>query len=186
MTKISIDESTMERLLEEQEKQRKERRKQRRLSHVDESELFEPAKRKIESDYCPDSGNIIWYEEPDIHVRKPETDEPASRVTERPDLLCEWRPDGGGPSTLYIIELKKRINKRGIGQLTTYYWAARNGSKIIDGSKEYTLTGEEMIVMILAGIKYKKQYYDEVIEWITGALDVGSRAGIEVIPIEHK
>lgn len=179
-----MDDEKMENILEEQKERRKERQSQRELSHINESQLTEPAKQAIESEYCPDTGNITWYEEPDIFVRKREPDEPASKVTERPDLLCEWQPSEGGPSTLYLIELKVRLNKRAIGQLISYYWATRNGLKIVDGDKEYILSGEEVIVLLLGGMRYKKPYYDDLIDWLRESLDLGTDAGIETLPLK--
>lgn len=184
MVRIPINQNKLENLLEEQSKQKKERRKQRELSHIDESQLFEPAKRAIESDWLPEDGELIWFEEPSIFTREREDTEPASRVTERPDLICGWRPSGATISTLYIIELKKRLNKRGIGQMITYYWSARNGFKIVEGDKEYTITGNEHIVMFLGAIKYKKPYYNDLLNWLEDSLDMGSAAGIQLLPLE--
>ncbi|MDB2275763.1 hypothetical protein PM085_19085 [Halorubrum ezzemoulense] len=184
MVKLPMNEKELEHLLEEQKNRTEERRKRRELSHIDESQLVEPAKRAIESDYCPEEGTVTWYEEPDIFVRDRGADEPASRVAERPDLICEWQPANGGPSTLYLVELKKRFNKRGIGQIITYLWAARSGVKIIDGKKEYTLTGEEMLIVFLGAMEYKKPYYEDLVEWIIESLDLDQMTGIETLPLE--
>lgn len=183
MVKISIGKRKLERLLEEQERRREERQAQQEASKVSESQLFEPAKRAIEADYCPDTGSITWYHEPDIVIGT-DVSGPAARERERPDLICEWQPSGGGPSTLYVIELKRALDKRGLGQIVTYYWAMRNGEKIIAGDQEYRIEGNEMLIMFFAGLQYEKHYYDDVLAWVQQSLDMGSSGGIELLPLE--
>lgn len=185
MVKIPMDKDKLDGLLEEQERRTKERQKRRRLSHIDESQLVEPIKQELESSgFCPDDGITTWYAEPDVFVRERKRDEVPANVTERPDLICEWEAEPGAGSTLYVIELKKRFGKKGIGQILTYYWAVRNGAKIVDGDREYSITGDEPVIMIIGTMEYKSTYYDEVVNWLRESIKLEGVAGIEVIPIE--
>jgi len=185
MVKIPLDRSKLEELLEEQNRRTEERQKRRQLSHIDESQLVEPLKEKIESsEFCPDDGVTTWYEEPDVFVRDRKRDEASANVTERPDLICEWKSQPGAESTLYVVELKKRFGKKGIGQVLTYYWAVRNGTKIVDRDSEYSITGDEPLIMIIGAIEYKSSYYDEVVNWIQESVELEGIAGIKVIPIQ--
>lgn len=180
-----MDKDKLDTLLEEQERRTKQRRKRRQLSHIEESQLVDPIKEKIESSgFCPDDGVTTWYEEPDVFVRDRKRDEAPANVIERPDLICEWKSQPGAESTLYVVELKKQFGKKGIGQILTYYWAVRNGTKIVDGDREYSINGDEPLIMIIGTMEYKSSYYDEVVNWIQESIELEGIAGIEVIPIQ--
>lgn len=185
MVKIPMDKDKLDGLLEEQERRTEEKQKRCRLSHIDESQLVEPIKRELESSgFCPDDGIITWYEEPDVFVRDRERNEAPANVTERPDLICEWEAEPGAGSTLYVIELKKRFGKKGIGQILTYYWAVRNGTKIVDGNRAYSITGDEPVIMIIGTMEYKSSYYNKVVSWLQDSVELEGVAGIEVMPIQ--
>ena len=185
MAKHPIGKDQLELLLKEQKRQTKEKQGRRQLAHIDEGQLVAPAKQKIESSgFCPEGGTVTWYEEPDVLVREREGDEPPSRVVERPDLICEWKPEHGGASTLYVIELKKRFGKKGLGQIMTYYWAIRHGERIINGNKEYEMTGEEFVVMIIGGIEYKTENFDQVVDWSQKLIQMDDSAGVTTLPLQ--
>jgi hypothetical protein len=185
MTKVPMDKDRLNELLEEQKRQRKQRRKRRQLSHINESQLVEPAIEELESSgFCPNEGTTTWYKEPDVFIRERKHNEAPSKVAERPDLICEWKPKSGGESTLYVIELKKRFGKKGLGQIITYYWAVRNGTRIVDKNKEYQITGEEGIIMFIGAIEYKTTYYNQVVEWVQNSLEMDGLSGIEILPLQ--
>ena len=184
MVKSPMSKDQLEALLETQKRQTKQKQEERQLSHIDEEQLVAPAKQKIESSgFCPENGIVTWYEEPDVFVREPEQAEHPSKVVERPDLICEWKPERGTGSTLYAIELKKRFGKKGLGQIMTYYWAIRNGTRIVDGDKEYEITGEELVVMFIGGIEYKTVYFNRVIEWSKELVE-DDMAGVTNLPLQ--
>ena len=184
MVKLPMDSDRIDEFLKTQEQRRKQKRDARRLSHISEDELKDPAKQKIESKFLPDSGMAAWYEEPDVFVRERKQNEAPSRVAERPDLMAEWKPAVDEPSTLYIVELKKRLGKKALGQIITYYWAARNGTRVVDGDQEYSIVGDEPLVMVIGAIEYKTPYYDQVVEWTHNSLEFEDLVGIETIPLQ--
>lgn len=180
-----MDDDKLEGLLEEQSRRTKEKQKRRQLSHIDEEQLIEPIKEKIESSrFFPDDGVTTWYEEPDVFTRDRNRGEAPANVTERPDLICEWKSHPETESILYVVELKKRFGKKGIGQILTYYWAVRNGTKIVDGDREYSITGSEPVLMIIGALEYKSSYYDDVVSWLQQSVELENKAGIEVVLIQ--
>lgn len=184
MVQFDASDDTIDRLLDKQKKQTEERRKKRELAHISESQLIEPAKRTLESEYLPNDGITTWYEEPSLITETPKKNIPIQAGAERADLICEWKyDDTPGTSTLYVIELKKQLNKQAIGQLITYYWLTRTGNQIKDGDKVYDIEGNELIVMMIGAIEYKKVYYRDLMEWIGENLDLGNNAGIELLSL---
>jgi hypothetical protein len=85
------------------------------LSSIDEDDLSEPARRIAEEIYLQGVDDVRWFEEPNIHVRERNLIEPAAKVIEQPDLLCKAH------SAYYVIELKKKVGKKAVGQALAYY-----------------------------------------------------------------
>jgi hypothetical protein len=130
------------------------------LSSIDEDDLSEPARRIAEEIYLQGVDDVRWFEEPNIHVRERNLIEPAAKVIEQPDLLCKAH------SAYYVIELKKKVGKKAVGQALAYYWALQHGEKLTHNGTSYDLIDNPTIVSVVAGIRWHQPYYSEFFNWV--------------------
>lgn len=153
-----MDENEIDRWLDKQEQQEDEYEEW--FSSLDEYELIEPAKRILEENYLKGVDDITWFVEPNIQIRERHSNESPAKVIEQPDLLCKSH------SAYYVIELKKKVGKKAIGQSLNYYWALRHGEELKHGGSSYELLDNPTIVSMVAGIRWQQPYYREFFEWV--------------------
>jgi hypothetical protein len=153
-----MDNGEIDRWLNKQENQEDE--PDTWFSSINENDLIEPAKKILEENYLQGIDDITWYVEPNIQVRERHPTEPPTKLIEQPDLLCRSH------SAYYVIELKKKVGKKAIGQSLNYYWALRHGEEIKHGGSSYELIEDPTIVSMVAGIRWQQPYYRDFFEWI--------------------
>jgi hypothetical protein len=176
MVTIDID---PEKIRERQKKRARERRKRRRLSHIDESEMVEPAKETFEELFLDDSQTVTWYHEPSVQIQERKRNESPAAVHENPDLIAEFQTDRS--TTLFVIELKKVLGKKSIGQMMFYYWAVSEGMDIKANEKTRELSGDEFVFSTIGYLKPTQQYYGEFFDWLRDSLKLEQGA---IVPFQ--
>jgi hypothetical protein len=85
-------------------------------------------------------------------------------VWENPDLICE--ADAAGTPVFYVIELKKVLGKKSIGQALMYKWAIDNGLKIGTGENQTAIPDDAIVCSVICYLKPSQRYYSDFIQWI--------------------
>lgn len=153
-----MNDDEIDQWLNKQEQQEEEYNKW--FASINENDIVEPAKRIVEENYLQGVDDITWFVEPNIQVRERHPNEPPAKLIEQPDLLCKSH------AAYYVIELKKKVGKKAIGQSLHYYWALRHGEELRHGGSSYELLDDPTIVSMVAGIQWQQPYYREFFEWI--------------------
>ena len=174
MVKIGNHGYDIEKIRELQKEKAKERRKRRNLSHIDETEMVEPAKEELEEQFLNEYANTTWYHEPLIQIRERETEESPAKVQENPDLIA-ISEDKNRNNYIFVVELKKVLgkSKRSVHQALLYYWAAKNGVAVKAGSRNYEISGDELVYTTIGYLKAKHQYYSDFFDWLIQSLELG-------------
>lgn len=174
MVKIGNHGFDLENIRELQEQRTEERQRRRRLSHIDESELVEPAKKTLEERFLNEYDSLNWYHEPSVQVCERGENEAPANVQENPDLIAVAENTNGN-TYLFVIELKKVLgkNKRSVHQALLYYWSVKNGTEIKSGSKSRKITGDELVFTTIGCLGVTNQYYGEFFDWLIHSLDLG-------------
>lgn len=165
MGKININYEKMKR---EQEERLEQQRNERELSNIHESQIFEPAKSIVEQVIIGEDGRdlIQWHREPTILPRGH-----PNFGSEEPDLICEVNI--GGQRCLYIIELKKVMGKKSIGQAILYQWAAREADCFISNGEEIEIPDKIPLFIGIGAIRPKHEYYKDCYNTIGKQLELG-------------
>jgi len=71
-----------------------------------------------------------------------------------------------------VVELKKKVGKKAIGQSLNYYWALRHGEELKYGGSSYDLIENPIIVSMVGGIRWQQPYYREFFEWVQNNMDL--------------
>lgn len=176
-----MSQEKIRRLRERQEERRRKREKRRRLSHIDEAEMVEPAKQSFKELLLGDGKIVEWYREPSVQIRERKNNESPAVVHEKPDLICEIDVDG--KTLLYVIELKKVLGKKAIGQALLYYWAVDNGIELKCDGYRRELPESVTIFSAIGFIKMKQQYYGDFISWLAESVTL-KRGQFTTFPVD--
>jgi hypothetical protein len=65
-----------------------------------------------------------------------------------------------------VIELKKKVGKKAIGQALNYYWALQNGEALKSDGSSYELLENPTVVSMVAGVQWQQPYYREFFDWV--------------------
>jgi hypothetical protein len=162
MAKIPMSEENIDKLLERQQERKESDVKDAWFESLTEEDLVEPAKRALEEERTKDG--CQWYREPDLRVRNRGEGEPSARVSEEPDLVRVF--ETASSSIYYVVELKKEVGKKAIGQALHYYWALQHGNKIVKGGKTHELPENPPVMAYVVGVRWKQLYYKKFWNWV--------------------
>jgi hypothetical protein len=162
MTKIPISEKSLAELLKRQRECKESDMNDAWFESLAEEDLVEPAKQVLEEEETKD--DFQWYREPDIRVRSRGEGEPPARVSEEPDLIRIL--ETGSSSIYYVVELKKTVGKKAIGQALHYYWALQHGDKLVKGGKTHELPENPPVMVYVVGVRWKQLYYKKFWNWV--------------------
>jgi len=162
MAKIPLSEESLNELLKRQQERKESDVKDAWFDSLTEEDLFEPAKRALEEERTKD--DFRWYHKPDIRIRDREENEPPKRVSEEPDLVRVFETSSS--SIYYVVELKKTVGKKAIGQALHYYWALQHGNKIVKGGETLKLPENPPVMVYVVGVRWKQLYYKKFWNWI--------------------
>jgi hypothetical protein len=168
---------------ERQKEKRRERRRKRNLSHIDEGEMVRPAKDFLEGHLINPEEIVGWFEEPKVIIRSRKSNETASKVWENPDLICE--ADAGGTPVFYVIELKKVLGKKSVGQALMYKWAIDSGLNIGAGEDPIEIPDDAIVCSVICYLKPSQEYYRDFINWIGNMQELSGLFFAFQIPFER-
>lgn len=167
---------------ERQREKRRERRLKRNLSHINESEMIDPAKSFLEEQLINPEEIVEWFEEPKVMIRSRQSDEPASKVWENPDLICQ--SDANGTPVFWVVELKKTLGKGAIGQALMYKWAIDNGLQIGTQENALPLPDNAIVCSVICYLKPNQEYYRDFTRWIENISELSGLFFAFQIPLE--
>jgi len=162
MAKFSLDDESLDELLERQQERKESDVKDSWFESLTEDDLVEPAKQALAEEGTKDDHQ--WYREPDIRIRDRRDGEPSARVSEEPDLVRVFETSSS--SIYYVAELKKTVGKKAIGQALHYYWALQHGDKLVKGEETHELPENPPIMVYVVGVRWKQMYYKKFWDWV--------------------